>query len=235
MKTLAIIPARGGSKRVPRKNLAPCANRPLLAWTAEAVRNSRSVSRAILSTDDPEIAAAGRELGFEVPFLRPTELSRDDTPMLPVLQHLLRAVQDDSTIDAVILLQPSSPLRTGRHIDEAVALFQSQPTGSVVSVTVVPHQYNPYKVMQQRDGALEPFLASEYVPGAASSALPPVFVRNGPAIVVSRPADILAGTLYANPCRPYLMQPEDSIDIDTPFDLMLADAALRQRTSEGPA
>jgi CMP-N,N'-diacetyllegionaminic acid synthase len=229
MKVVAIIPARGGSKRIPRKNLAACAGQSLLAWTAQAALGSRLLFRTLLSTDDVEIAEAGKKLGLEVPYLRPVELAADTTPMLPVLQELIRNLALDDA-KAIVLLQPSSPLRRSQHIDEAITLFIDRNAGSVVSVTTVPHQYNPVKVLTAETGELRQFMLSGYIPGSSDSAhLPKVVARNGPAIVVSRPSDILAGTLYGNPSLPYLMAHEDSIDIDEPADLVMADALLRAR------
>src|SRR5262245_25269040 len=112
MQVLGVVTARGGSKSIPRKNLAPLLGRPLLAYTAEAALGSRRLTRVVLSTDDPEIARVGRQCGLEVPFLRPPELARDETPTIPVLQHAVRELEaSDRRYDAVLVLQPTNPLR----------------------------------------------------------------------------------------------------------------------------
>src|ERR1041385_2573127 len=117
---LGVIPARGGSKGIANKNLVPVCGRPLLAYTADAVRASRRLARVIVSTDDRAIADAARALDLEVPFLRPSDLAADATPMLPVLQHAVDAMNAAGfSADTVVLLQPTSPLRRGEHIDRA--------------------------------------------------------------------------------------------------------------------
>lgn len=123
MKVFGIIPARGGSKAIPNKNLVPLLNKPLLSYTCEAVRQSRRLSRTILSTDSEEIAAVGRALGIEVPFLRPPELAQDETPMLEVLLHAMAwAYKEAGEPCAVVLLQPTSPpsCRTYRRSDRPI-------------------------------------------------------------------------------------------------------------------
>ncbi|MCG8359105.1 MAG: acylneuraminate cytidylyltransferase family protein, partial [Kiloniellales bacterium] len=155
MSVVALVPARGGSKRGPRKHLAPCGGKPLLAWTVEAALGSTTIDRAILSTDDPEIAEAGRRLGLEVPFLRPREIAGDAVPMAPVMQHALTWLQQHGEkIEALVLLQPSSPLRRAAHIDAAVALFRESDVETVVSVVEAPHIFHPMKVLRLRDGRL---------------------------------------------------------------------------------
>src|SRR5260221_1708442 len=145
---IGLIPARGGSNSIPRKNLISLAGRPLLAFSAEAALGARWLDRVLLSTDDPEIAAAGRAMGLETPFVRPAELSGDAVGMLPVMQHALDWLTENGLEPAaIILLQPTSPLRTARHIDEAVELLVATDTETVVSVVEVPHQYSPASVM----------------------------------------------------------------------------------------
>ena len=146
---LGVIPARGGSKGVPGKNLATVAGRPLLAYTADAARTSRRLSRTVVSTDDVAIADAARGLGLDVPFMRPATLAADDVPMLPVLQHALAAIREQGDdVDVLVLLQPTSPMRRAEHIDAAVAMLETSGADSVVSVVDVPHQFN---VQMQED------------------------------------------------------------------------------------
>lgn len=226
MSVVALVPARGGSKRVPRKNLAPCGGKPLLAWTVEAALGSTTIDRAILSTDDPEIAEAGRRLGLEVPFLRPREIAGDAVPMAPVMQHALTWLQQHGEkIEALVLLQPSSPLRRAAHIDAAVALFRESDVETVVSVVEAPHIFHPMKVLRLRDGRLERY-CPEY-----EHETDPAFGRNGPAVLVNRPQVIERGERYGDPIVPYVMAPEDSIDVDEPFDLRLCDLLLRERAA----
>jgi CMP-N-acetylneuraminic acid synthetase len=228
---LGVVPARGGSKGIPNKNLAMLAGRPLLAYTAEAARTSRRLSRCIVSTDDERIAQAARSLGIDVPFLRPPELASDDTPMLPVLQHAAREVARGGTaVDVVVLLQPTSPLRRASHVDAAIDLLESTGADSVVSVVDVPHQFNPMSVMRLEDGRLRPFVDGPLITRRQDK--PQVYARNGPAVLAVRTRVLEAGSLYGDDCRPLVMSAADSIDIDGPDDLALAELMLK--TNVGP-
>lgn len=230
MSVVAVIPARGGSKGIPRKNLVRIAGRPLIASTIGAAREAASVDRVLVSTDDSEIASVARELGAEVPFLRPPGLADDAAPILWVLQHALAWLESRSVVvEALVLLQPTSPLRTGRHIEEAIALFRSTPASSVVSVVEVPHQFNPVSVMKlSTQGTLTPFFKDQ-VFATRRQDKPKAYARNGPAVLVSHPDTLRSGELYGISCLPYLMSQEDSLDIDTPQDLLLAEQALLAR------
>jgi hypothetical protein len=230
MSIVAVIPARGGSKGIPRKNLVRIAGRPLIAYAIEAARNAASVDRVLISTDDSEIADVARELGAEVPFLRPPELADDTAPMLGVLRHALAWLESQGVaVEALVLLQPTSPLRTGRHVEEAVALFRSAPASTVVSVVEVPHQFNPVSVMKlSAQGTLAPFLGDQAVVTRRQDK-PSAYARNGPAVLISHPDTLRSGQLYGASCLPYLMSEEDSLDIDTPQDLPLAEQALLDR------
>jgi CMP-N,N'-diacetyllegionaminic acid synthase len=229
---LGVVPARGGSKGIPNKNLALLAGRPLLAYTAEAVRVSRRLSRCIVSTDDERVAEAARSLGLEVPFLRPSELASDDTPMLPVLRHAAREIaRRGSPVDVVVLLQPTSPLRRAAHIDAAVDLLESTGADSVVSVVEVPHQFNPVSVMRLEAGRLLPFVDGP--PVTRRQDKPRVYARNGPAVLAVRVRVLEAGSLYGDDCRPLIMTASESIDIDGPDDLALAELMLT-KAMDGP-
>ena len=221
MDVLALIPARGGSKGIPRKNLAPLAGRPLLAWTIDAALGSRVVTRTVVSTEDGEIAEAGRSLGADV-LARPPELAADDTPMQPVILH---ALEELGAPEVLVLLQPTSPLRRAEHVDEAVDLLLATGADSVVSVVEVPHRYRPGSLMAL-DGERLVRLADDHA--ATRQEKPLVYARNGPAVLALRP-DRIGADLYGGDCRPYLMEPRDSIDVDGPFDLELAELLLRAR------
>ena len=226
--TIAIIPARGGSKRIPDKNIADCAGQPLLGYTCAAALESERLSRVVISTDDPEIAKVAQSCGVEVPFLRQGDLAKDDTLMLPVVQNMLDWLDPDGTsIDAVVLLQPTSPLRTSGDIDAAIDMFYEQGPDSVVSVTPVPHIYHPLKVVRPTDAGLVPFLDDRpAVTGHRD--LPPAFARNGPAVLVMRPDVIRQGSLYGETSLPYEMPAERSVDIDDPLDLAFAEFLLNR-------
>jgi CMP-N,N'-diacetyllegionaminic acid synthase len=230
MSIVAVIPARGGSKGIPRKNLVRIAGRPLIAYAIEAARNAASVDRVLISTDDSEIADVARELGAEVPFLRPPELAADAAPMLGVLTHALAWLESQGeAVEGLVLLQPTSPLRTARHIEEAIALFRSAPASSVVSVVEVPHRFNPVSVMKlSAQGTLSPFLGDQVI-ATRRQDKPQAYARNGPVMLVCHPDSLRSGELYGASCLPYLMSEEDSLDIDSPQDLLLAEQALLDR------
>jgi CMP-N,N'-diacetyllegionaminic acid synthase len=226
---VGLIPARGGSKSIPRKNLVMLAGRPLLAYTAAAASAARCLDRTILSTDDLEIAEVGRALGLEVPFVRPTHLAGDAVEMIPVMHHVLDWLAEQGIPAAtLVLLQPTSPLRQARHIDEAILLLNDSGAETVVSVVEVPHQYGPASVMTKgEDGRLTPFFAGP--PILRRQDKPRVFARNGPAILAVRSAPLRRGTLYGEPTLGYCMSTADSLDIDEPEDLWLAEQYIRRR------
>ena len=230
MSIVAVIPARAGSKGIPRKNLVRIVGRPLIAYAIEAAQNAASADRVLISTDDSEIADVARELGAEVPFLRPAELANDAAPMLGVMRHALAWLESEGVaVEALVLLQPTSPLRTGRHVEEAIALFRSAPASSVVSVVEVPHRFNPVSVMKlSAQGTLVPFLGDQII-AIRRQDKPNAYARNGPAVLISHPDTLRSGQLYGASCLPYLMSEEDSLDIDTPQDLLLAEQALLDR------
>lgn len=231
MIVLGVIPARGGSKGIPDKNLVPVAGKPLIGWTCEAARQSGSLTDVLVTTDDPRIADAARQHGVTRIITRPAPLAADDTPMLPVLRHAVEEFErSGSRVDVVVLLQPTSPLRRARHIDAAVELLSGLDADCVVSVTEVPHHFSPVSVMAVESGRLTPY-------GNGSTAVrrqdkPQLYARNGPAVLaISRAALFEHDSLYAGDCRPLVMAPEESIDIDSAWDLELAGFALQRRPS----
>lgn len=227
---LGLIPARGGSKGIPGKNLVPLAGRPLLAHTVEAGLKSRRLTRLLLSTDHEPIAQAGRALGAEAPFLRPAQLAADDTPALPVIQHAVRFLEDQGwRPEVIVYLQPTSPLRRAEHIDAAVDLLLKEGADSVVSVVKVPHQFNPASVLLLEEGRLRPFMP-ELAHLLRRQDKPEVYARNGPAVLACTRAVVMdEGRLYGQRTLPLVMAPEDSHDIDTPLDLELAAWLLARR------
>ena len=220
MNVLALIPARGASKAIPRKNLAPLAGRPLLAWTIDAASESEAVTRVFVSTEDDEIAEVTRGLGAYV-LQRPPELASDETPMRAVIDHALGELGQP---DLLVLLQPTSPLRRSDHIDEAVRLLLDSDVDCVVSVVEVPHRFGPESLMALDGGRLVPLGES----AARRQDKQVVYARNGPAVLALRPEG-LGDDLYGGECRPYVMRPEDSVDVDEPFDLKLAEFLLARR------
>ena len=230
MKILAIIPARGGSKGVPRKNVRAVAGKPLIAWTLEAALAATRIDRVVVSTDDAEIAKVASGLGAEVPFLRPAALAADASPTVDTLRHVVAELRarEGYTADAVMTLQPTSPLRTARHIDEAAALFAADPAAeSLVSFVEVPHIFHPRSVMTRDEaGYMVPFL-TEPQPSRRQDK-EPVFARNGAAIYITR-TSCLDRFVFGGRLLAYMMDPACSLDVDDEADLTHADALLRAR------
>jgi CMP-N-acetylneuraminic acid synthetase len=216
MEIVGLIPARGGSRG---KNLWPLRGKPLLVWAIEAARASSRLTRVVVSTDSEEIAALARAHAIEV-LDRPAELAGDETPMMPVIRHALGAL---GPVDVLVLLQPTSPLRRPDHIDQALlVLLEDAGRDAVVSVVEVPHQYRPESLMRREGGRLVPLVAGAPLRRQAKQV---VYARNGPAVLALRP-DRLGDDLYGGDVRPYLMDLRDSIDIDEPADLRLAEFFL---------
>ena len=135
---VAVVPARGGSKGIPGKNVRPVADQPLLAWTIGHVRSARTSMRLVVSTDDPAIAELALELGAEVPMLRPADLATDESPTEPAVLHAVRGLPHVHQVDHVVILQPTSPVRDEGSLDEAIALYESSSSQSLVSVVESP-------------------------------------------------------------------------------------------------
>jgi len=226
---LGVVPARGGSKGIRRKNMAVLAGRPLLDYTVDAAKGSSSLTRIVVSTDDDEIASHAVSLGVQVPFMRSKELAADDTPILPVLRDLLEKLKSTEGYepDLLVLLQPTSPFRQGRHIDEAVRLLLGSGCDSVVSVVRVPHQFNPLSVMSMEDGRLVGLGPRSPCSVLRRQDKPLVYARNGPAVLVTRTEIIVQrNELYGSDTRGVVMAEEESLDIDTAWDLKLAESIL---------
>lgn len=226
MRVLGLVPARGGSKGVPRKNIRPLGGRPLLQWTAEAALGARTLARVVLSTDDPEIADAGRRCGLEVPFLRPAELAGDRAPTLPAVQHALSELErTGDRFDAVCLLQPTSPFRTSEDIDACVTLLEEGGADAVVSVRRVPDEHNPHWVyFRDESGALR-LSTGEAQPIPRRQELPPAFHREG-SVYVTRRDVVMGGSLYGTRLLAYEVDPARSVNIDTMDDWARAEALL---------
>lgn len=228
IRVLGLIPARGGSKGVPGKNIKLLAGKPLLAYTAAAALAAQHLSRVVLSTDDEQIAAVGRACGIEVPFLRPAELAQDHSPTLPVVQHALRTLEAaGEQFDAVCLLQPTNPLRRAVDIDACITLFEREQADSVVTVLPVPAEYNPHWVyFRAADGSLR-LSTGESTPIPRRQALPPAFHREGSVYVTRRDVILEENSLYGQRVLGVELDPTRSVNIDTPDDWAHAEALLQ--------
>ena len=218
--------ARGGSKGVPRKNLRTLDGKPLIAHAILCGLASRRVRRVVVSTDDQEIAEVARQWGAEVPFMRPAALAQDDSPHLEVILHALAWLEQnqDYRPEWVLLLQPTSPLRSGRDIDEAFALARAQGAASVVSVQQAP---SPPHLLQTIDGQgrLKPFLP----PGPGYQRrqdFPAVYALNGAIYLTRRGMIMEKRVLLDQETLALVMPAERSLDVDTPWDFHLARLVL---------
>ena len=223
MKILALIPARGGSKGIPRKNIKLLGGKPLIAWTIEAALASQLIDAVVVSTDDAEIACISRAYGAQVPFLRPQELARDDTPgILPAL-HALDQLPE---FDVIVLLQPTSPLRTTSDIDHCIRLAQTHNARSVVSV-VEPKNHPNWMFSLDPEQRLCK-LTNDPI-GTRRQDLTPVYALNG--AVYYAHADWLRqhNTFMHTDTLGYIMPKERSLDIDTPLDWKMLELVLMEQ------
>lgn len=230
---LAVIPARSGSKGVPMKNIRHLAGRPLVAYTAEAALRSAFGLRVVVSTDDARMAEVAQAAGAEVPFLRPRDLARDETPMLPVIQHTLQWLkqQEDYEPELVVLLQPTSPFRTAGHIDAGIRLLLETGADSVISVCAAEH--SPYWMWVLDDeGRARRFVESdqEYL---SRQEMPSVYRPNGALYVTRRSTIVDEHRLLGDDLRALIMDRYASVDIDDEVDFCLAELLMERRRAQG--
>lgn len=222
---LAIIPARGGSKGIPRKNIRLLAGRPLIAWTLEAAQKSRYIDRIILSSEDPEIIAAGRSLGCEVPFIRPSELAQDDTPGIEPVLHAIRALPEK--YDFIVLLQPTSPLRSAEDIDGCIEQCFRHKALSCVSVTEV--EQNPYWMYQLDSGMKMIPLIPEPGTILRRQDLPEVYALNGALYIAATRFVTDHRSFFSPDTVAYIMPKQRSIDIDEEKDFEYCEWILKSQ------
>jgi len=225
MEILGIIPARGGSKRIPGKNIKLIGGKPLIAWTIEAAKGSK-INRIIVSTDDSKIARTAKRYGAEVPFLRPTDLAGDKLGIEPVLIHTLEWLVKEENYhpDAIALLMPTSPLRQKKHINEAINIFTKKKPDSVVSVIEARANQNPYWILKKNNkGECVLFTdqpLTEII--TRSQDLPACYSRND-MIYLLKPANLKEKkpNLYGKKVELYVMDDFYNADINTPEDLFI--------------
>ena len=223
---LALVPARGGSKGIPDKNIRPLGGHTLLHYAAQAALASGVIDRTVLTTDSDRVAAEGRRAGIEVPFMRPAALAQDDTPMLPVIEHAVNALTVGGwEPEIVVLLQPTSPLRTGAHIRTAVQALRDTGADSVVTVIELPRHLSPDYVMRIEEGRLVPFLP-EGTRITRRQDTRPAVVRDGTAYVFWTRTLGEMRSIYGEHCHPLVIPARESITIDTPDDWEAAERRL---------
>jgi len=229
-EVLALIPARGGSKSIPRKNIRTFAGHPLIAYSIAAGLAAETVRRVIVSTDDEEIAAIARRYGAETPFLRPVEISQDNTPDLPVFQHALSWLAEHETYqpEIVVQLRPTSPLRRVQHIDEAVYRLIEQPQADSIRTVCVPFQ-NPFKMWQiYAQGFMQPLLriGLKEPYNMPRQLLPVVYRQTGYVDAAWYDTIQSKHSMTGDRILPLVIDPSEWIDIDAPEDWRRAERLL---------
>lgn len=231
VKVLAVVPARGSSKGIPRKNLKMLAGKPLIAYILEAASQAKFLDRVIVSTEDDEIAAVARGCGAEVPFLRPQDLARDEVSLIPVVKHAMEYLDKQGwRADIVASLQPTSPLTEPEDIEKAVNKMIETGCDSVVSVGKI-ERYHPYRAMKLEGDKLMP-VYQEGQRFLQRQDLPPHYAFNGAIYVRSR--DLLEGWdgqdfALGEDIRAIIMDREKSVDVNSPLDFLVVEAILKSR------
>ncbi len=229
MNVWGLVTARGGSKGFPNKNMHPLCGKPMILWTLEAAGASKLLSEVLVSTDHPAIADLCRDAGYEVPFIRPSSLAQDDTPHGEVIHHALewRVSTGRSLPEYLLLLQPTSPLRTAGDIDGAIELARERDADAVVSVCETRAHPEWMKIMDG-SGKLKPFL-----PGGGNGArrqdLSPVYVLNGALYLMKSTLWLRHKTFHVEGALGFIMPRERSVDVDDYMDAALCDLLLRNR------
>lgn len=234
MKVLGIVLARGGSKGIPGKNLAMLADKSLLEWTAEAALAS-SLSKVVLSTDSENIEKAGKELGLVVPCRRPAELAQDDTPALPVLQHMVRVLKDQGEeFDAVFILQPTNPLRLVSDIDGAIQLLEESGADSVIGWSPVGERHPARMKFIDAEGRVTDPPFAEASEGQRRQELSQLYLRDGSVYLTRIDVLMREGSIKGADCRAWILPPERSWNIDEPMDLLICEKLMTLDRSRYP-
>jgi|TARA_B100001971_G_C18249380_1_gene576942 CMP-N-acetylneuraminic acid synthetase len=230
-KILSIIPARAGSKGLPGKNVKLLHGKPLIFWTTEEAKKSKYLKKIILSTDDEEIVRVCKGHRVEVPFLRPKELARDDTPVIDVILHLLSHLRsaEDYLPDFVLLLQPTSPLRTCEDIDNVCdMLTTNKEANAVISITAVSQIPYSMRVLNAKNGYVESFITHNYKDYRRQD-LPVVYIVNGALYMCKTEVLLKSQTFAPERTLGYKMPKERSVDIDDIVDFKLAETILSEK------
>jgi len=233
LEILAIIPARGGSKGIPRKNIKDLCGKPLIAWTIDAARRSKYVTRVVVTTDDEEIASVAQEHGAEVPFMRPKELAQDHSTDIEFITNTLLTLEKEESYNPDILLRlsPTYPLRTEKHIDEGIdVILVNDSLDSVRSIAEFP--YHPYKSWKINNDIIEPLFHKsvtgyEFPHDQPRQKFPKAYIHG--AVDIIRTNTIKKyGNVTGRKVGYFIMKPMDFIDIDTFHDFKLVEIILKE-------
>lgn len=230
---IAFIPARGGSKGVPRKNIKDLCGKPLIAWTIEAALNAESIDRVIVTTDDNEIATIAKEYGAEVPFLRPANLASDTATAIDVYLHAADYVMNETgqAIDKFMVLLPTVPLRTAQHIDAAVRQFNEKKSTTLISFVEASTPASWYHYMDE-NGYVRNAGFGNGTNMANRQTNQSYYVPNGAIYILDYELLKEKRTYYCDDTICYLMTDEDSIDIDYPIDFEFAKCLMEKRLND---
>jgi CMP-N,N'-diacetyllegionaminic acid synthase len=223
MRVLGVVIARGGSKGIPNKNIHLLRGKPLIQYTAESALASK-LSRVILTTECDAIERVGRQCGLEVPFKRPDELAKDDTPSLPVIQHAVRFLEDQGDCyDAILTLQPTNPLRLPSDIDGSIDLLRDSGADSVISFTDIGEKHPArMKYIDDVGRVIDPPFGEQFE-GQRRQDLKPLYLREGAIYLTRRDVLMDQGSFKGDDCRAWMIPTERACNIDEPFDLVMAE------------
>jgi CMP-N-acetylneuraminic acid synthetase len=228
-KILGIITARGGSKSIPRKNIKELAGKPLIAYTILAAKESKYLTKCIVSSDDQGIIRVSKEYGAEAPFVRPAELAQDNSTSIEVVRHAIGWLKENGKqeYDYIMILQPTSPLRTGYDIDECIKKIVEEDADSVMSMVELI-DFSPKKMKKIENGLILPWIEDEGKQSSRRQDLTKVYKRNC-AIYLTKTDLIEKGDLFGKKSLAYIMPEDRSVDINTLFAFELAEFLLNKK------
>jgi len=220
---IAVIPARGGSKGIPKKNLVDLNGKPLIAYAIQVAKKSKLIDRIIVTTDNDEIAEISKKYGAEIPFIRPSELAQDHVPTYPVIKHTLDWLKENERYqpDLIVILEPTFPLRSHKEVDDAIKLMISEKKADSLRGVIEPFQ-NPYKMWTLKGKYLKPLLEEgAYTHKKPRQTLEKVYWQNG-YIYISRYKTLMEkGSIHGEKILPFILDSDKFIDVDTEQDLKL--------------
>jgi len=230
MRILGIIPARGGSKVIPGKNIKYLGEKPLLAYTVEAASKSKLLSRSILSSDSEEIIEVGSKFEIEAPFVRPAQFAEDDTPTIDVIKHALTFfTKKNIQFDAVCILQPTTPFRREGLIDDAIRDFESGNFDSLISVREVPHEFNPHWTFEEENGKLKISTGEKQIISRRQE-LPKAYHRDGAIYLTKTEVVLKQNSLFGKNIGFIKNSDQHYVNLDTQADWEKAERILKSKS-----
>jgi len=227
IKILALIPARGGSKGVPDKNIKLLGGKPLIAYTIESAKQSEYIDKLVLSSEDEKIIVVAKQLNVEVPFVRPSHLAKDNSGSIEVVQHAVNYFENKNKFfDAILLLQPTSPFREKGFIDKAIQKFITSNSDALISVLPTPHQYNPHWTFKENTNGFLKISTGDKTVIKRRQDLPNSFYRDG-SIYITKTKFIKEGSFFGNKLGYILSNPDTYVNIDTIEDWKKAENILK--------